>query len=121
VETSWYFKLGQDWTTLPPIKVPFITKSVQTFYLSFLPLEKIKARLHYLDCLRVGITGSLGMSNYSTFVEYGLEDILVVPNRAELTNYPGFYQVDQFLSSEEFQHYFHYYPKNAIKLSEFVA
>jgi len=120
VETSWYFKLGEDWKTLPPIKVPFITKSVQTFYLSFLPMKDIKPKLHYLDCLRVGISGSLGMSTYSTFVEYGLSDILIVPNRAELTAYDGFYQVDEFINTEKFQHYFHYHPKDAVKMASLI-
>jgi len=120
VETSWYFKLGQDWQTLPPIKVPFITKSVQTFYLPFSPLKDIKSRLHYLDCLRVGISGSLGMSTYSTFVEYGLSDILIVPNRTELTDYNGFYQVDQYIKTEQFQQYFHYHPIAAVKMDSLI-
>jgi hypothetical protein len=118
-ETSWYFKLNEDWKTLPPSKVPFITKSVQTFKLEFLPLKEIKTRLHEHDCLRVAITGSLGPGIYSTFIQYDLSDILVIKDRSELTAYPGFYQVDKYLSDPDFQHYFHYAPVQAVKMSEY--
>jgi hypothetical protein len=119
LETSWYFKLNEDWQTRPAVRVPFITKSVQTFYLRCnKKFEEINALLHPFDCLRVGLSGNIGMSNYSTYVEYGINDILIIRNRSELTNYPGFYQVDKYLTTDEFEKHFHYQPPNASKLAD---
>jgi hypothetical protein len=119
LQTSWYFKLDEDWHAKTPIQVPFITKSVQTFYLKYdKPFEEINAMLHPFDCLRVGLSGNIGMANYSTFVEYGLKDILIIRNRSVLTKYEGFYKVDENLKSAEFEKYFHYQPEGAGKLSE---
>ncbi|KQM77969.1 hypothetical protein ASE74_16395 [Pedobacter sp. Leaf216] len=121
LETSWYFKLGEDWTTCQPAKVPFITTSVQTFYLRFgKSLEEISAKLHPLDCLRVGLTGSLGMSNYSTSIQYNLSEIIIIPDRKELSKYPGFYSVDDSLGSEKFIAMFHYEPDGAPRLSTYA-
>ena len=120
LETSWYFKLNENWDTKPPVKVPFITTSVQTFYLEYLTFEKIVPLLHSYDCLRLGLSGNLGMGNYSTFVQYNLDEILVIPNRDELKRYPGFYQVDQHLKSTDFVKYFHYCPPGAVFLNAFV-
>jgi len=118
LETSWYFKLNEDWETRTPVRVPFITKSVQTFYLKFPnEFQEINAMLHPYDCLRVGLSGSVGMANYSTYVEYGVEDILVINSRAALTRYAGFYEVDQNLTKPEFEKYFHYHPADATPLS----
>lgn len=116
LETTWYFKLNEDWSTSPPVKVPFITKSVQTFYLRYKPLNEIIPVLHTYDCLRVGLSGNLGMSIYSTSIQYDLEDILVIDTRSDLTKYEGFYKVDQHLKTKEFTDLFHYHPDNAITL-----
>jgi hypothetical protein len=119
LETSWYFKLNDDWETRIPVRVPFITKSVQTFYLKpSVPFEQINAELHPYDCLRVGLNGSLGIANYSTYVEYGIEDILIIENRNELIGYTGFHEVDENLTDAEFERLFHYKPKNARPLSD---
>ncbi|MCW3121050.1 MAG: hypothetical protein JWQ38_542 [Flavipsychrobacter sp.] len=121
VATSWYFKLDEDWETQDQINVPFITKSVQTFYLDFpLDLDTIKSRLHELDCLRVGLSGSLGMASYSTFVQYNLSNILIIKNRKELTNYRGFYDVDNNLRNDKFKEMFHYNPTDAEFMSKYA-
>jgi hypothetical protein len=122
LETTWYFKLAQDWQTGIPGRVPFITKSVQTFYLPFeAAYPQFCASLHKYDCLRVGLSGSIGTANYSTYVEYGLQDILIIKDRSELTNYPGFYKVDENLNTAEFASYFHYKPDKAIKMDTLVT
>ncbi|AMR31545.1 hypothetical protein A0256_08950 [Mucilaginibacter sp. PAMC 26640] len=119
LETTWYFKLNEDWKTGSPSRVPFITRSVQTFYLGYgIPVERLVAQLHSYDCLRVGLSGDLGMTRYSTYVQYDLEDILVIENRDELKNYEGFYQVDEHWQSDKFSSYFHYRPKDAATLAE---
>ncbi|MVM42291.1 hypothetical protein GO730_39040 [Spirosoma sp. HMF3257] len=121
LETSWYFKLNENWHAKTPFRVPFITKSVQTFYLKYeKSFETIISTLHPYDCLRVGLSGNIGMANYSTYVEYGIEDILIINNRLALTQYEGFYKVDENLRTEEFAEFFHYYPSNARKLSNFL-
>ncbi|WP_345947723.1 potassium channel family protein [Mucilaginibacter sp. PAMB04274] len=122
LETTWYFKLNEDWKTGPPSRVPFITTSVQTFYLRYeLELDKIVSDLHPFDCLRVGLSGGLGVSNYSTYVQYDLDKILVIPDREELKAYEGFYQVDDHLSSTGFRDKFHYRPDNAASLADLLA
>ena len=118
LETSWYFKLGEDWHALPPVKVPFITNSVQTFYLKYENSENLIQRLHQFDCLRVGLSGSLGMSSYSTYVQYALKDILIIADRKSLTQYEGFYEVDKFLKTKKFQEMFHYCPPNSSTLEQ---
>jgi hypothetical protein len=122
LETTWYFKLKEDWHTNIPFKVPFITNSVQTFYLYYnKSLEEIVPNLHGFDCLRVGLSGILGMSTYSTFVQYDLKDILGIDNRSILTKYEGFYKVDQFIGTSEFESYFHYCPSLARTLDSFLT
>ena len=118
LETTWYFKWNEDWQTRPPVRVPFITTSVQTFYLKFETFAKIVPKLHPFDCLRVGLSGNLGISTYSTFVEYGLDDILVIQNRTTLTQYDGFYKVDESIGTPEFERMFHYCPDNCPTLKD---
>lgn len=122
LETAWYFKLNEDWKTMPPSKVPFITTSVQTFYLEFKQeLGDFAGKLHYKDSLRVSLTGNLGMSSYSTSIQYDLKDILIIEDRSELTKYDGFYRVDNNLATEEFVDKFHYRPENAKSLSDYIS
>ncbi len=112
VEISHYFKRGEDWNLTPASKAPFITRSVQTFYLGEEDFDNNKKpKLHSLDCLRIGISGSLGSANYSTFVEYPLPKILVIKNRDELRNYEGFWNVDENITTLKFKEMFAYYPK----------
>ncbi|SDE84903.1 Ion channel [Mucilaginibacter pineti] len=119
LETSWYFKLDEDWDTRSPVRVPFITKSVQTFQLHFdKTFQDINATLHPYDCLRIGLSADIGMASYSTYVEYGVEEILVISNRTALTAYEGFYKVDEQLQTEKFANFFHYCPEGASRLSE---
>ena len=90
-----------------------------------MPFEKefheIIKNLHEFDCLRIGLSGNLGMSSYSTAVEYGLEDILVINNRNELTKYEGFYKVDEYLDNQEFKNLFHYRPQNAVTMDSYLT
>jgi hypothetical protein len=121
LETVWYFKLNEDWKTMQPCKVPFVTTSVQTFYLGFgKSLVEIKEQLHYKDCLRVSLTGNLGMSTYATSIQYDLSDILVIEDRSELSAYEGFYRVDAYLGKDGFADKFHYNPTGAPKLSDLL-
>jgi len=122
LETSWYFKLNEDWKTGVPSRVHFITKSVQTFYLEYPhTIDVITPLLHLYDCLRVGLSGNLGMANYSTYVQYDLDKILVIPNRDELKNYPGFYDVDNSRLTADFDKYFHYRPEKAKTMMDLLT
>jgi hypothetical protein len=114
-----YFKLNEDWAVTPSVRAPFITKSVQTFFVGdcVSPAE-LKTKLHRYDCLRVGISGGLGMSTYLTSIEYGLKEIIVIPGKNVLTNYKGFWDVDGNLNSEEFNKFFHYAPKQRETLGD---
>ena len=116
VETNWYFKLERDWVTEPPIKVPFITRSVQTFYLKFKTLLEIVPKLDKDDRLRVGIYGNLGGSQYATYVEYPIADILVIPDRSIVTNYTEFYNEGDILLNPDLAKKFHYAPSGAKSL-----
>lgn len=119
LETTWYFKLNEDWQTRPPIRVPFITNSVQTFYLKIeTAFDALVPQLHPFDCLRVGLSGSLGMSTNFTSVQYDLADILVIQNRTPLTQYEGFYSVDSSLGTSEFERMFHYCPDDCPTLKD---
>ena len=102
-----YFKLDKDWEVRPSGRTPFITKSVQTFFVSDeFPIEELREKLRPYDCLRVGISGGIGMANYSTSVEYGTHEIIVIKSRDVLTKYDGFWKVDENLNSLEFKKYF---------------
>ena len=117
-----YFKLGSDWEVRPSVKTPFITKSVQTFLVTDeFPIEKLREDLHPYDCLRVGISGGIGMSNYSTSVEYGIDEIIVIENRYVLRKYEGFWRVDERLNSVEFKNHFHYRPSGSRNLKEYLG
>jgi hypothetical protein len=119
VTISSYFKLGGDWCVKPSITAPFITQSVQTFHLDDVPQEALVSRLRDGDCLRVGITAGRGFSNFSTFVQYSPDRILVIPNRAKLIQFfeprwnPDF-------RSPEFVQMFHYGPEKTVTLASFV-
>jgi len=117
-----YFKLGADWEILPSGKTPFITKSVQTFFVTneYAP-EELKEKLHPYDCLRVGISGGIGMANYSTSVEYGTDDIIVIESREVLRKYEGFWKVDERIKSSEFKNHFHYRPAGSNSLKEYFG
>ena len=117
-----YFKLGADWEVRPSGKTPFITKSVQTFFVTDeFTIEELKEKLHPYDCLRVGISGGIGMANYSTSVEYGTNEIIVIKSRDVLTEYEGFWKVDESLNSAEFKNYFHYSPPASKNLNEYLG
>ena len=121
VETCSYVKIGGDWKVKQAVKSPFITKSVQTFFLDEIPEETLKMNNTNYDCLRIGISGSLGIADYSTAIEYNFENIWVIQNRELLSNYSGFWEVDQNLGKEEFEKYFHYRPENAVNLQTFLT
>lgn len=118
VDMSWYFKLGGDWPVTGPIRAPFITRSVQTFFLGMVPLQGIVEQLKDGDVLRFGISASLGFSTYSTAVQYHADEIIVLPNREELTAYGGFSSPDFRTDISEM---FHYRPGHAPTLAEYVA
>lgn len=114
-----YFKLGGDWSVRQAIRTPFVTKSVQTFFLDPEPLKGVVAHLREDDVFRFGITGFLGISMYSTAVEYKADQIIVLRNRDALTAYEGFKSPD--FHSEDISNMFHYRPDGALNLVEYVA
>jgi hypothetical protein len=104
---SAYFKLGGDWGVRPSITAPFITQSVQTFYIKKVKQTHLIDRLREGDCLRVGVNAGMGFSNFATFVQYDVDEILVIPDRANLIEFfeprwkPNF-------DDPEFRKVFHY-------------
>lgn len=118
VDMTSYFKLGGDWNTRPPIRTPFITTSVQTFFLDEERLEDIVNLLQEGDVFRFGVSGSLGLSTYSAAVQYYAEEIILIPNRHELTHYNGFHSPD--FRSVDISKMFHYRPIESLTLTEYV-
>lgn len=123
-EITDYFKLGGNWTILPASKTPLITRAVQTFHTVRCPLKNIINQLDTdnpksrRDALRFGISGQIGNGSFSTAIEYGSDDIRVIPNRDELTAFAGFWFPD--FEDAKFQDMFHYRPKAALTLVEYV-
>ena len=123
-EITDYFKLGGDWSILPASKTPLITRAVQTFHTVRWPVDDIIERLDTAnpisrrDAFRFGISGQIGNGSFSTAIEYGSDDILVIPNRDELTAFAGFWFPD--FEDAELQRMFHYRPKAALTLVEYV-
>jgi hypothetical protein len=117
-EISCYFKLGGDWGVRPSITSPFITQSVQTFYIEQVDREEIISKLRDGDSLRVGIAGGLGFTSFSTSIQYHADKILVIPNRDELIAYDGFWKPD--FASSSFKRMFHYQPEKALTLVAYV-
>ena len=119
VEISSYFKLGGDWRVKPSITSPFITQSVQTFHIESVYLEKIISELRDGDCLRVGLTGGLGFTSFSTSMQYPADKILVIPNRKELVAFFEPLSKPDF-TSPSFERMFHYQPEQALTLKSYV-
>jgi hypothetical protein len=119
VELSSYFKLGGDWGVGPSISSPFVTRSVQTFYIDECEEPKLVENLRDGDCLRVGMTGGLGFASFSTSIQFNADEILVIRDRSELVTFfeprwsPDF-------NNPEFQRMFHYRPDDALTLREYV-
>lgn len=118
VDMTSYFKLGGDWGVRLPIRAPFITTSVQTFFLDEERLEDIVRLLREGDVFRFGVSGSIGFSAYSAAVQYHADEIIVIPNRDELTRYQGFHSPD--FQSVDISEMFHYRPATSLSLSEYV-
>ncbi len=118
VDMTSYFKLGGDWGVRPPIRTPFITTSVQTFFLDEERLEDIVKLLREGDVFRFGVSGSLGVSTFSAAVQYHADEIIVIPNRRELVRYEGFHSPD--FQSVDISEMFHYRPAESLTLVEYV-
>jgi hypothetical protein len=119
VEISSYFKLGGDWEVKPAITSPFITQAVQTFYLDTCSEKDIIDFLRDGDCLRVGMVGGLGFTSFSTFIQYDINEILVIPDRSKLIEYFEPLGSPDF-SKNDFRNMFDYCPKEAITLRKYV-
>lgn len=119
VDMTSYFKLGGDWSVRPPIRTPFITTSVQTFFLDEEYLQDIVRLLREGDVFRFGVSGSLGLSTYSAAVQYHADEIIVIPNRQVLTTYDGFHSPD--FQSVDISEMFHYRPAHSLTLAEYVT
>ena len=74
-----YFKLGDDWEIRPSGKAPFITKSVQTFFVTDdFSIEELKEKFHPYDCLRVGISGGIDSAVTSTLCALTGKPVIVL-------------------------------------------
>lgn len=118
VDMTSYFKLGGDWHVKPSIRSPFITTSVQTFFLDHVKLDEITELLREGDVFRFGVTGSLGGTTFSAAIQYHAYKIMLIPNRRELTNYEGFHTPD--FKSKDISEMFHYRPKETLTLADYV-
>lgn len=117
-QMSSYFKLGGDWRVRPSITSPFITQSVQTFYIDHTDKQEIISNLRDGDSLRIGLVGSLAFTSFSTSIQYHANEILVIANRDELVAYDGFWKPD--FTSPSFREMFHYQPEGAPTLDSYV-
>lgn len=119
VDISSYMKLGGDWVVDPPVRTPFIGQSVWTFHMNRIQTSKLASELDKDDVLRCALTGQIGSTTFSAVMQYSTNEILVIPNRDELTAFPGFWNAD--LASEQVIKMFHYQPDGAPTLASFVA
>jgi len=117
-EMASYFKLGGDWSVREAIRSPFITQSVQTFFMDKVPITELVERLRDGDVFRFSIVGRLGDAAFSTAIQYSPEEIIVLPNREILVAYSGFSPVD--FNSPGLVEMFNYRPENAPTLVDFV-
>jgi Ion channel len=113
-----YYRQGDDWTVRPAYRAPVIKHSVWTFFIAHVTTEELISGPDEDNCLRFGITGQLGLSSVSAYVEYEPENILVIPNRQELVTFKGFRNAN--LASKDLRDMFHYHPKGSESLKEFV-
>jgi hypothetical protein len=120
VEISSYFKLGGDWKVKGSVTSPFITQSVQTFYIDQFEETRILSELRNGDCLRVGMVGGLGFAGFSTSIQYSLDEIMVIPDRRELVTFFESRSHPKNLNCPEIQRMFHYHPAEALTLREYV-
>lgn len=118
VDMTSYFKLGRDWCVKPSIRTPFITTSVQTFFLDHELIDDIVRLLREGDVFRFGVSGTLGVSTYSAAVQYHADEIIVIQNRRELTGYEGFHSPD--FRSNDISEMFHYRPEESLTLADYV-
>jgi len=117
-EMASYFKLGGDWSVREAIRSPFITQSVQTFFMDKVSITELVDRLKDGDAFRFSLVGRLGDAAFSTAIQYSAEEIIVLQNREKLVAYPGFSPPD--FNSPELVEMFNYRPENAPTLREFV-
>jgi len=117
-EMCCYFKIGGDWLVRWPIRSPFLTRSVQTFFMDHVPVDTLVQYLMPGDVFRCGISGRLGDTSFAAAIEYYPQDILVIPNRDNLTSFKGFWDAD--FASEEVIKMFHYRPPDAPTLFSYI-
>jgi hypothetical protein len=92
---------------------------VQTFDVEHVTNEHLIAALLEGDCLRVGIAGGLGFSNFSTSIQYSADSILVMPNGNKLIEFfEPLWEPD--FKDALFKQMFHYQPKQMLTLKSFV-
>jgi hypothetical protein len=83
------------------------------------PEGDLVARLADGDIFRCGLSGQVGGTTFSAAIQYPTDEILVIPNRDELTAFEGFLETD--LASEKVARMFHYRPNGAPTLASFVS
>jgi hypothetical protein len=87
VAISSYFKLGGDWPVKPHVTAPLITQSVQTFYVDHVRQVELINALREGDCLRVGVDAKMEFYNFSAFIQYSTDNIMVIANRKRLIEF----------------------------------
>jgi hypothetical protein len=118
VDISSYFKLGGDWQVRPSIRSPLIRQSVWTFFLDHIAKDDLVREFKDGDVFRCALAGQVDGARFSAAMQYPADEIVVIPNRNELTAFKEFWDVD--LGSEEFVRKFHYRPDGAPTLPSFV-
>ncbi len=113
-----YWRQGTYWDVRPAYRAPFIRQSVWTFFVDKVPLETLISGTGTDTALRFGITGQLGLTMASAYVEYEANRILVIPNRDVLTSFEGFRNAD--FGDERVRRMFHYRPEGAEDLEAYL-
>jgi|GEM_PF-3029769 len=117
-DMSSYLKLGGHWLVTHSIRSPFMTRSVQTFFIRKVPLDDIVTHLQVNDVFRFSISGKLCGASCSTAIEYDVSNIRVLQHREQLTQYKGLIEPTFKTDISEM---FHYCPDRLVSLVDFVA
>jgi len=119
VDISSYVKLGGKWVVEVPRRTPFIGLTVWTFHMKAIEERRIVAELADGDVFRCALSGQIGSTTFSATTEYYSEEILVIKNRDELTEFKGFTNAN--LASDDVVRMFHYQPEGSPSLVSFVS
>lgn len=118
-EMSYVLKIG-NWVVHPSIVSPYVGDSVWTFFLGDLPIEGIPSLdIHAEeDGLKFSISGRYGLSGYSAYVKYYLQEIVVVESRDNVITLPELKKPE--FGSLSLERSFHYKPNGSVNFLEFA-